>query len=347
MISKQLEADIRNEIFKTKLPSVRQLSAQFDVSTRTINKAIKTLTSMGLVVPAGTRGVFINQQTHIRPKTGNVMVFCNRETSELEHDILLDELKRVIQEDGACPLFMNTPQMEIFKDETFWKSGWVDGYIFIYSSFDRQFAHQLKRNHIPFVVANMVPDEFGVNWIDFDNDATHRKIMGSLVEKGFQRIGYCALMNDPESHQQSIAKLFNPMKRKYSLDLNYFVMHNEANFLTKEDTRKFAREVALEMLKLESPPEALFTLFSPSILKEELDRVGLDDVYIVAAVTSNEYENEKNFPCAVSSYSRLAQETFKRFKEVCDNPNDTVQQIRLESKYFLSNKEELILEKAY
>ena len=335
LISDELEQDIKNDIFKDKLPSVRELSKRFNVSTRTITKAIKTLTGKGLTIPSGSNGILINQKKHIRPKTGNVVVFCNRNSSDLKHDVLLEELRKVIKSDSLCPLFLNTPHNEIFQDEKFWKSGWVDGYIFIYSSFDRQFAQQLKRNHIPFVVANNVPEEYGVNSIDFDIDGSHRRLIDELGSQGFKRICYCAIMKNPENHEAYVKKLFADARKKYSLELDYHIYPAPEGKLTSEYIHDCAKASTEIILKQNTKVEAALTLFSPSILKHEFDMAGLKDLYIIASISEADFEKEKDFPCAIHSYRQLADQTYKRLKEIFKEQDITVQQTKLQSQYHL------------
>lgn len=337
MISEQLEEDIRSGLFDEKLPSVRTLSSRFDVSTRTMNKAIKTLSAKGLVIPSGPRGILINQNRHIRPKTGNVVVFCNRDIADVDHDTLLHELNDVILASGMRPLFMNAPHSEIFDDEHFWKAGWVDGYIFVYSSFDRQFAHKLARINVPFVAANAVPDEYGVNWVDFDNDEMHKNLFREIAKRGYKRICYCAPMNFPESHQEHVQKITNPIRRKYGIDIDFCIMRNEALTMTSGVTTKYARTVIKHLQESPQLPEIIMTLFSPTRIKEELDAAGFDDIEIIAGLTSFEYDHEKEFPCAINSYHKLAKQTFGLFQKVLENPQAPPEHIYIPCKYYLDN----------
>lgn len=270
MISDQLEAELRSGLFKEKLPSVRTLSARFEVSTRTMNKAIKTLSAKGLVIPSGVSGILINKNNNSRSKTGNVVIFCNRDNADVNHDELLHELSDIILSSGMRPVFMKAPHPDIFKDENFWKSGWVDGYIFVYSSFDRSFAHQLTRMNVPFVTANIVPEEYGVNWIDFDNDETDRMVFRKIAEYGYRRICYCAALRNPESHQKSVLKNINPIKREFMLDIDFCFLQNTYREMpnTSEMVHRQVRQTVKHMLEQSNKAEVVLTSFPPQFLKK-------------------------------------------------------------------------------
>jgi len=62
-ISEALEGSIRAGEYSVKLPTVRTLSKQFDVSTRTMGKALDILEKKKLIIPNGPKGIFIADQT--------------------------------------------------------------------------------------------------------------------------------------------------------------------------------------------------------------------------------------------------------------------------------------------
>ena len=117
-----------------------------------------------------------------------VGVFCDFRNCGVNGNPLLTELERGFNRRGQRVLFSNVPDAASFRDMEFWKSFWMDGAIFAYSSFDPEFAAALKAAGIPFMAANRLPEEYGVAWADYDTAGVFAGIVDSLLRRGIRRI---------------------------------------------------------------------------------------------------------------------------------------------------------------
>ncbi len=62
LISNQIEEDIMNHVYTTKLPTEDQLIERYEVSRNTIRKAITTLVQKGIIMPIQGSGMFIRKK---------------------------------------------------------------------------------------------------------------------------------------------------------------------------------------------------------------------------------------------------------------------------------------------
>jgi DNA-binding LacI/PurR family transcriptional regulator len=193
-ITRILKENIASRVYSDRLPPVRQLAEDFNVSTRTISKALKPLVGKGMVISKGAEGCYVNHRRAVRPQTGIVGLLVNFDWTRLERDPLLASLQQAIERDGYKLIFSNVDASQ-FTDMEFWRSNYVDGYIFVYSSFDLHLANELKSLGIPFVVGNRLPESFGAPWVDFDHLPALRFVVGKLLEAGYQRLALHNLPN--------------------------------------------------------------------------------------------------------------------------------------------------------
>jgi len=200
-ISRILAAEITGKLYADRFPPVRELSARFQVSTRTMTKALKPLIKQGLIIPNGPRGCRVAPQDKQRQRTGIVGIFAGISRIVPSQDPLLAPLLEFVRRDNCTPLLTDVPQAEILRDPAFWNSSYLDGYIFVYSSFNLPLANLLKSEGIAFVAANRLPESYGVHWADFDHYPALCSFFNQLRQSGSCRI---ALLDKP-SFSNSIA----------------------------------------------------------------------------------------------------------------------------------------------
>ncbi len=181
-IAKALERDIIAGRYTERIPSVMALAEKYGVARQTITKALRPLINRRLLLPT-PRGTQINPEHGNRPCTGIVAIYCI-EAAVFGGDPLISSLAEAIAEDGMEPLFMSNTSENLIRNRNFWSSNFVDGYIFVYTSFNRDFTTQLKELGVPFVVGNRIPDEFGASWVDWDLAEVFDSILGELVAGG-------------------------------------------------------------------------------------------------------------------------------------------------------------------
>jgi len=322
-ITKQIEKSILDSEYGEMLPTVRLLSDRFQVSTRTMSKALKPLVTKGLIIPDGTRGCLINRQRHIRPHTGIIGIFYHSDNDRLdfENATLLTPLKNAIEKDGYKPLFMNIQHnVNDFGDINFWKSNWVDGYIFIYSAINKKLACSLKKHDVPFVVANSLPLECGVNWVEFDSAGAIRKIVANLYAKGYRRIGIDFKYIKMPSHRDHIRKSWQEITSEKDIyRADYFHLPTEKPEIC------FAEKHARYFLQLPEIPDALI-LWHPGaeVFEKEFASAGIKYPEDIVFVEEDNYCNRKpvqnRYPGCFARYDLLANETWSLFKQVKENP---------------------------
>ena len=200
-ISRILTEEITGKLYPDRFPPVRDLSARYHVSTRTMTKALKPLIKQGLIIPDGPRGCRVAPAEHQRIRTGFVGIFAGIGKIVPMQDPLLAPLLELVKRDNYTPLLTDVPKTEIIRDPDFWRSSYLDGYIFVYSSFNLQLANLLKSEGIAFVAANRLPEDYGSHWADFDHYPAICELFGQLRSDGSRKI---ALLDKP-SFSNSIA----------------------------------------------------------------------------------------------------------------------------------------------
>ena len=193
-ISRILTEEITGKLYPDRFPPVRELALRFQVSTRTMTKALKPLIKQGLIIPDGPRGCRVAPAKQQRIRTGIVGIFAGIGKIVPMEDPLIGPLLELVKRDNCTPLLTDVPQTEVIRDPDFWRSGYLDGYIFVYSSFNLQLANLLKSEGIAFVAANRLPENYGAHWADFDHYPALRDLFGLLRKNGSSKI---ALLDKP------------------------------------------------------------------------------------------------------------------------------------------------------
>lgn len=178
-ITKQIRQNIVSRHYRERIPSVRQLAKDFDTTVRTMTKALKPLIEEGILLPTA-RGTKICRTFLQRKKTGIVgIVFSAGQLRPTEEDTLLVELKKYAEKDAYQVEYLEISDQNIFRDINFWREHPAEGFIFVYSSYYRFLSRQLVLHDVPFVIGNWMPINYGVHWIDFNNE----QMIFSLVEQ--------------------------------------------------------------------------------------------------------------------------------------------------------------------
>lgn len=320
-ITKQLRDNILSRRYQDYLPPVRTLVKEFDTSVRTMTKAIKPLTESGLILPTnqGTK-IFIDQP--IRPKTGVIAIICSRAIfgKPAEHDPLLDDLKKLATDNGYQSVLMEISDEKILSDVNFLESVRVDGYIFIYSSFYKLISRHLPQHNIPFVVGNWMPINYGVHWIDFNNE----QMMYSLVEQ---------IVNHTKNHK--IAFTFPGsvnagqlwLRERWSAIAEHFDLPDYVGngLCFSHDLEGAARE----WVELPEPPEIIISNHrNVQTLKDIFNSRQLPLQLVIRSDVSQEVEAWR-YPEA--DYHVLAQEIWKVFSRVIDGTAGTPQSYLVDS----------------
>lgn len=331
-IALELEKNIKNNIYSKKLPPVRSLLTEFNVANPTMNKALKILMQKGLIIPSGPRGNIISKKNIIRAKTNIVSIFCGANSPDFQNDPLLKELKFKIEADGYKPLFMNVPDPNVFDDENFWSSNWVDGYIFAYSTIKKELAYKLHNKSVPFVVANRLPSECGGHWVEFNLKKTLHTLVKASIEAGRKQIMLAYSGINLPSYVAYIKQIWNEILKEYSRecsgDLIYF-SGNDSQQNSLECASKFA----------ESPANSLILIgISPSIVESELAAMGRqnNEDYSLAYRSHQVDASVENSSYVLMPYKTLAVETWNLFKRVIEEPEIEAQNILIDEDIYIN-----------
>lgn len=315
-ISAILEDNINNDVYSDKLPPVRSLSAEFKVSTRTMNKALKLLVTKGLIIPNGPQGNMISKKSVIRAKTNIVAIFCHSDSPDLNNDPMLKELKSQIESDGYKILFMNAPDPNIFDNEQFWSSNWVDGYIFAYSSIEKELAYKLHKKSVPFIVANRLPPECGAHWVEFNLKKTLKALVKASIEAGRKRIMLACARFGLTSYREYIKQVWDEIQKEFSQEYA-----GEFIYLSGRDDQKNGAKCANKFA--ESQSDSLILLgIPPSIVETKLAIMGhqIIEDYLLSYRSHQIDTNSNKSSYAVAPYQTLANDAWNLFRKVLDNP---------------------------
>lgn len=330
LIALRLERNINNNAYSDKLPPVRLLSTEFGVSTRTMNKALKLLVEKGLVIPNGPRGNIINRRRVVRAKTNIVAVFSLSKDPSQKRGGLWMELDRLAKADGFDTLFMSASNSNIFNNENFWSSNWVDGYIFIYSGINKKFAYRLHKRGVPFVVANRLPSECGAHWVDFNLRMSLRTQLKYLIASGRKRVMLSYFKISLPSYIDYVEDVWTEILKEFES------VSGVLEYFPEGSDRKIHSECAERFVKSEA--DALIILgLNPLLMEKELIARGrvLDADYSLIYRSYNLESYVDKFSCVLMPYKSLAAEAWNLFKRVVENPELQPQQILVDDEFSL------------
>ncbi len=312
----QIEKSLKHGFYRDRLPTVHELAAATGVSLQTMTRALALLKERCLI-RTSARGTFKVPGCERRLYNHVVGICCGNLLPLMGGDPLIRELTERIRRDGDEPLLLGV-SAELRKNIGFWHSGYVDGYIFVYSSFDSDFAAVLRNGLIPCVVANRVAGE-AVNWIDWNQREIFDAAIGALVAAGYRSIAVFSQRSarNPANHAE-LYRDIRAVKRDYQLPLlatDHQVVHNLRNQLGE----------ALKMLlSLPVFPEALivngaYALRLVEALRLHHREAGRD--YQLVLPLNQDCPYPVFGRIAALDYAQLAKTVWTRFQQVRANPS--------------------------
>ena len=181
-IADQLTQKIIEQDYFDRLPPVRDLAQEYNVSLRTIQKALELLTQRTMVVADSTRGMRV---VH-RPASRVIGVFCNFRKGN-SSDLLVQSLRRRIEADDYEAIFMDIPE-KVCQDENsaIWRYGWADGYISLYGTSDFAIDRCLNKFNLPVVTANLGIGR-DIPCVDFDHSLLLQNLLEALYQKNYRK----------------------------------------------------------------------------------------------------------------------------------------------------------------
>ena len=234
-----LEARIAAGRRGARLPSLRALSAEYRVSTRTVGKAFAILRRSGRIrtgnhgtkiaaprpVVSGLRTILLLQVAPLAASPGDAP--CEGRPI----GGLAKQLCSRIAKPGCRPVTLWAPSPGSPEYRHFGEDPALAGCIFL-GTFDPVLANRLLRRGIPVVSANRLPDKAGFSWADWNHKEQFVAIVEHLVALGYRRLAYFHYLISPHlrEHWQLIQRDFIAAGREFQLrnaDLELFVPEHE------------------------------------------------------------------------------------------------------------------------
>lgn len=203
-ITAEIERRIRHGFYHGKLPSNDTLRNDFLVARQTLTEALRPLFSMGILSCGSARGGILIHPENLM--NGVIAVVSGAGSCGDEANLSLairqdgfSVLK--IRKNGENPFLYGIPEG-------------LRGVLFINSSLDKPTALFLKERKIPFISCNIIPFLPGIPYIDYDNPALYRQLIGTLSEKGYRKISFFKA-SKLEGYNELAGKEIRRLKREF------------------------------------------------------------------------------------------------------------------------------------
>lgn len=176
-----LENAIKNGTYQDKLPPVNILADEFQINIRTLNKAVSSLVSRGLLLKKRGIGTFIKKRGSEKLRI-QARFFCK----DLFHQEVWRGISHVAEQAG-CELFITNKQ-EVDPD--------YDGYIFMTNRDMKDYKNLLK-NKIPFVVLEDIEDP-EVPCVATDVYPLIYRLIRKMIKSGLRHVAYIGMTSSRE-----------------------------------------------------------------------------------------------------------------------------------------------------
>lgn len=319
-IADALAAAVEREEYREHLPSVRLLGELFGANNRTVLQALQELVARGLVTPNGNRGYLICRGKTPRRTTGNIVLFYQNTTGE-KQEILHSApqpLEQLGKESGKRLILLNTADASLCGMRDFWQTLCADGVLFLYSTLDREAAYQLKLSGMPFVAANRMPREWGVNYVDFDHEAALHALFSRLIRQGKRRIAMLNTCFPLNYFREIFFSSYSRIMKDYAIFYPELFAYPDAGV---DDS--YLTGTLLRWLEMPRPPDALYSSVSPKRLFQALDRAGIrlpEGMPLYFSCSSDTRADAPQFPGIEYPYRTLMRRLWELLGEVIADP---------------------------
>lgn len=214
-ITAELEQRITGGYYREKLPPLRTLMKEYQVSLQTISKAVKPLILSGLVSP-GPRGSAINHASAVRERYYAWGFLCSgsAEMTDVTHDFF-QLIHRCLARDSYNMLFLDGRNKRLRQDMDFWEKQPIDGLVFGYGTLTAELARTVHRAGIAGVARHHAGN-LPVHVVEYDTFSSIDFVIGKIVEKGYRRIAL-QFKASLEGYQEYADKNWEQIRRKYDI----------------------------------------------------------------------------------------------------------------------------------
>ncbi len=319
-ITEALAAAVERGEYRDRLPSVRLLGELFQANSRTVLQALQELVARGIVTPNGNRGYLINRAGNRRPVTGNIVAFSqNGPTPERLLRPSPQVLEPLCMESGKRLIILNTSDDSLCGMRNFWQTLCADGVLFLNSTLSQEAAYQLKLSGIPFVAANRMPREWGVNFVDFDHESALQMLFSRLIRQGKRRIAMLNTRFPLNYFREIIFSIYSRTMNDYAIfdpELFGYPEGEEVDDLYLVNT-------VLRWMELRLPPDALYSSVPPDRFFGALNRAGIrlpEELPLYFSYSSGVWEDAPEFPGIEYPYRLLMLNLWELLNKIIADP---------------------------
>ncbi len=309
-ITEELHRDIIRGRYQKKLPPLRSLMKEYNVSLQTISKAIRPLTRDGVISP-GPRGSVINVSSGRRPRYYSWAILA-RNSGFNQEEFAQSLTYRILSRNNYNITLLSTENERLVSDPDFWDNLPVDGLIFNYGALTAELAWRVRRAGIPAIARHYAGD-LPVHVVDFDSYSMIDRVVGQLINKGYRRIAL-QFMDPREGYQDFSNKHWDEIRRKHDIG---FPEYRETVMAGYTD----GRERHTQYLCLKTPPEVILCWHSLAHeTYQALKELGLHEQVKLVAMTSKWQPDEGYFyPLSNQNEDEYWNEVLSVLQEAVEN----------------------------
>jgi DNA-binding LacI/PurR family transcriptional regulator len=263
MVYEELRKQVLGMPLGLKLPSIRELMSEFEVSQLTIDKALETLSKEGLVYSVPYKGIYVNEKkVDISQKTlgRKFIVAIPDYNSPLYEDYIaglslaangLGEIVRVIRYDWRERIFTKKRLLK----------GRADGLIIFptSSTLTSNDISAISRFDMPVVLLDRILKDFNIDCVASDNGLGGEMVARHLAEVGHRSLAI--LLSEPDV--QTVADRKNGFLKhlKHFSPQNCNVEVLDAHAKSGDDSTRLAYDLIVNYLCDKSPDNVFTALF--------------------------------------------------------------------------------------
>lgn len=308
-ITEELHRDIISGRYQKKLPPLRSLMKEYNVSLQTISKAIRPLTRDGVISP-GPRGSVINVSSGKRPRYYSWAILEQNPSGGFDEFSQLCRYK-ILSRDNHNVILLNANNERLLSDPEFWTNLQIDGLVIGYGALTAELAWKVKRAGIP-AIARHYAGNLPVHVVDFATYPAIDRIVGQLMDKGYRRIAL-QFRDYREGYQDFANRNWDEIRQKHGIE---FPEYRENVMPGIVD----GRERHTQYLCLKTPPEVI--LCWHSLARETyrtLEKLGLhQQVKLVSMISQWQLPEEFFYPLSEQNEDDYWEEVLMVLEEAAE-----------------------------
>ncbi len=214
-ITELLKKRIIDGHYDKKLPPLRTLMQEFNVSMQTINKAVKPLSIDGFISP-GPRGSVIRYSSVKRPQYYAMGLLCPNITNNSETRTFLERVSGWLQFENYNTMFFDQNNERLKRDPEFWNNCPVDVLIF---GFRTSTPERIRAVHNAGIIpmARHYSGDLPTHVVEYETFSTLDSVVEQLAAKGYREIALQFHTPLTGYHKYAVAQ-WRKIREKYGID---------------------------------------------------------------------------------------------------------------------------------